>query len=134
MKIIFFAAFIASVELLISCDPARRIDMINRSNEDVSIIWTLKEDSAKFSPLFISNSTEVTFPLKTKSPHHAAKMSFGIGTWTLSEVNDLVDDLESLEIQSGNNNLKLTKAEEIKNYLLQNRRGLGNSRIRMLLK
>ncbi len=123
----------AIILLLFSCDPARRIQMKNKSNEDAFVIWTLKEDSARFSPFFISNSTEVKIDLKRKAPDNTVNMSFGMGTWDDAIFMDLIDDLVSLEIKKATDSFKLSAQQEIKQYLAAKRKGYGNSIIRLVI-
>ena len=120
--------------ILISCTPERRIEMKNRSSNDAHVIFTLKADSAKTSPLFISNNTEVRFDLKNTHPHNLVKMSYGIGKWSTHIVNDLAMDLESIEIQSNEENIKLTDMSAIQNYLMQHRKGIGKTKMQFLFK
>jgi hypothetical protein len=105
--------------------------MRNRTNQDASIIWTLKADSAKTSPLFISNSTEVKFDLKPKAPHNKANMSFGMGTWTDGSLIDFVQDLESVVIKTATDSLILNNQQQIQNFLDLRRKGVGKRVIRI---
>jgi hypothetical protein len=116
-----------------SCDPMRRINMKNKSGEDVDIIWTLKEDSAKTSPLFISNDTEVKFHLKNKRPHNEANMSFGIGSWNEAMLKNISDDIESLQINSAKDSVKLSTTADIWKYLADRKRGIGKNKIQIMV-
>jgi hypothetical protein len=107
--------------------------MRNASTDDAEIIWKIDEDSINVSRLYISNSPEVKFYLRPVKPHDLADMSFGIGTWSDIELNNFVDDLEYLEVKSKNQNFKLLAHEEIKKYLLENRKGFGKTKIRITI-
>jgi hypothetical protein len=102
----------------------RRVIVKNKSSEPVTIIWTLKEDSALHSPLFINSATEVKFKISNQFPHNQMRLGFGMGNWKNEALKDLADDLESLEIKSAPLNVKLASEEEIKTYLSSNLKGV----------
>ena len=104
--------------------------MKNRSGENAEIIWTLKKDSAKTSPLFISSDEEVKFHLKTKRPHNEANMSFGVGSWNDEMLKSLADDLESLNINTNKDSLHLKTTADIWKYLSDRKKGFGKSKIK----
>lgn len=134
MKIIAFGIlFLLLSKFIISCNPQKRIIMRNASADDAEIIWKIAEDSVNVSRLYISNSPEVKIYLRPVKPHNLADMSFGIGTWSDTELNDFADDLESLEVKSRNQNFKLSVPVEIKKYLLENRKGFGKTKIRITI-
>jgi hypothetical protein len=83
---------------IISCNPQKRIIMRNASSDDAEIIWKINEDSVNVSRLYISNSPEVKFYLKSR-----------------------------------NQNFKLSVPDEIKKYLLENRKGIGKTKIRITI-
>jgi len=120
---------IIPVLFLLSCDPSRRINMQNKSNNDVEVIFKLKEDSAKTSPFFISNSTKVNFSLKNTKPHNLAAISFGLGKWTKTSIKNIADDLESFEIKHAKDSILLTTEDQIAEYLFAKRKGTFKSRI-----
>jgi hypothetical protein len=61
-------------------------------------------------------------------------MSFGVGTWTKNAVNNLVDDLDSLVIRWNNREIRLGAPEEIRDYLMPRRKGVGKDKIEIMLK
>jgi hypothetical protein len=126
-KLLFVVAF--SLLLLTACDPNRLITMTNKTPEKTTVVWTLKKDSAKLSPLFMNNSTEVVYDLKPENPHNKASLAVGIGRWTHAELQDLCDDLESLEIKSGNSQQKIISENEMHDYLWQRTKGLTKRKI-----
>jgi hypothetical protein len=120
--------------LIASCDPLRRINMKNKSAENASIIWTLKErDSLYKSPFFISNSKITRFDLKPSKPYNEVKMSFGLGSWTRDSLAMITDRLETLEIISGTTKIKIDSSKNIYDYLLARRKGLGKKRIEIVI-
>lgn len=125
---------VVSGSLFLSCNPTRHINMINHSNDDAHIIWTMKEDSAKTSPLFISNALELKFDLKATKPHNEANMSMGVGKWTEERIKSVADDMESLVIVHKNDSLKLDGESAIWHYLQERRKGITKTRIDIVLK
>lgn len=117
-----------------SCDPMRRINMKNRTGGPAEVTWMIKADSINASPFFISSSKDVTFQLPHSGPAHDIRMSFGVGTWTKNAVNNLVDDLDSLVIRWNNREIRLGAPEEIRDYLMPRRKGVGKDKIEILLK
>ncbi len=108
--------------------------MKNLSSEEAQIVWTIKEDSIHSSPFYISNTREQTFTLLPNAPGNRINMSSGIGTWSLKHVQNLVDDLESLEIRWKNGEIKLDTEEKIRDYLLSRRKGIGKDKIEIRIK
>lgn len=133
MKYIVAVLLFSSVNM-VGCDPMRRIDMKNKSGQDVEITWKLKDlDSLYKSPFFISNSKTVKFNLKPSKPYNRANMSFGIGTWTPAFLTEITDRLEALEILSQSDTIKLKSSEEINSFLSTRRKGIGKRRIEILV-
>jgi len=120
--------------LLAACNPMRRIDMLNRSGGDMTIRWKLKErDSIFSSPFYYSNSDEVAFTLKPESPYNTIKMTFGVGRWSRDTLRVISDQLESLEIESSKGRIFLDQPDDIYQFLLQRRKGIGNRKIQILV-
>ncbi len=124
-----YFTLIISIFFLLSCDPSRRINMLNKTNHDAEIIFKLKEDSAKTSPFFISNSTKINFNLKNEKPQNFASMSFGLGKWTKASIKNIADDLESLEIKHTKDSMLFNSEDQIAQYLFAKRKGTFKSRI-----
>jgi hypothetical protein len=119
--------------LLLSCDPAKRIQMKNNSGADAEIIWTIKEDSIHKSGFYISNSKELKFALKPSKPYNEVMMTLGIGTWSMEAIKNCADDLESLVIRSSKAEVKLETVDAITEFLLARRKGFGKSKIEILV-
>lgn len=112
----------------LGCNPVRRIDMKNETADTVRFIWRLNEDSLMNNPFLLSNSKKLEFilyPPKVK----AIKMSFGEGNWRPKEVQKLVGFLESFEILSPSQHIKIDSLPVLQNFLLARRRGIGGARI-----
>ncbi|GAA4755120.1 hypothetical protein [Flavisolibacter ginsenosidimutans] len=112
----------------VSCNPVRRIDMKNETADTVKFIWRLNEDSLMNNPFLLSNSKKLEFtlyPPKVK----AIKMSFGEGNWSPKDVQKLVGFLESFEIISPSQHIKIDSLPMLKDFLLARRRGIGGARI-----
>ncbi|MGZ8536932.1 MAG: hypothetical protein ACXWV9_01655 [Flavisolibacter sp.] len=130
---ILFALLIFSV-LFFSCDPMRRIDMRNSTDEEIEITWNIKEDSILVSPFFLSNSKKTTFKLYPESPYNRVSMSCGIGVWTPQAIQELTNDLDSVVIKHKGGEINLNSDEEIKNFLFSRRRGFERDKIRIDIK
>jgi len=128
-----YFSLIISILFLFSCNPSRRINLRNKSNNNAEVIFKLKEDSAKTSPFFISNSTRVDFNLKNKKPQNFASMSFGLGKWTEASIKNIADDLESFEIKHTKDSMLLTTEDQIAKYFFAKRKGTFKSRIEIIL-
>ena len=107
--------------------------MKNTGSGEADIIWIIKEDSAKVSPLFLSNSLEVSFHLKNNKPLHEVRLSCGVGNWSVAAIKNFVDDLESLTVIKGTDSLKFRSEEDIFTYLRDNRKGLTKRKIYILI-
>lgn len=129
LQLLFFFSI-----LCMSCDPMRRIDMRNNTDQPMEITWTIKEDSILVSPFYISSSKETTFKLYPESPYNRVNMSFGVGTWTPRAIQELTDDLDSVVIKHKGGEIKLNTDEEIKNFLFPRRRGFERDKIRIEIK
>jgi len=112
-----------------SCDPMRRINMKNATGSDVTITFKIKEDSIHKSPFYLSSDKEQKFLLEKGKKNNDIRLSAGIGTWTPKHLRSVVDDLEALEIKWDKGEIKLESEEDIFNYLLQRRQGLGKDKI-----
>lgn len=117
-----------------SCDPMRRINMKNRTDEKAEIIWHIMEDSILSSPLYISNSQEVKFELLPGGRSRDIKMSFGIGRWSPGYLTSVIDDLDSVEIRWNNKTAVLRSHEEMYEYLYKRRRTPDKSKIQIVFK
>jgi len=94
----------------------------------VKFIWRLNEDSLMNNPFLLSNSKKLEFtlyPPKVK----AIKMSFGEGNWSPKNVQKLIGFLESFEIISPSQHIKIDSLPMLKDFLLARRRGIGGARI-----
>ena len=130
---IFFGLSLLALAAIWGCDPVRRIDMKNETADTVKFIWTLNEDSLMNNPFLLSNSKKLEFvlyPPKVKS----IKMSFGPGSWTPKDVQKLVGFLESFQIQSASQRIRIDSLSTLKDFLLARRRGVGGARIEIAVK
>lgn len=127
MKTIAGFAFLLLL-VVFGCDPVRRINMKNETGDTVRFIWTLKEDSALFNPWMLYNSRELAFtilPSKAKK----VKLSFGEGRWSPTDVQKITSYLESLEIISATQRIKIDSLPLLNEFLLARRKGIGGARI-----
>src|SRR5215207_1558107 len=120
--------------LCCSCDPMRRINMMNRTTGPAEVTWVIKQDSINLSPFFLSSAKELSFSLPPGDSAKDIRMSFGVGIWTKKAINNMVDDLDSLIIRWSNQEIRMGTYEEIRDYLLTRRKGVGKDKIEILLR
>lgn len=66
-------------------------------------------------------------------PHknEAVKLTFGMGTWSKSEVENVIHRMESLQIKSPTQNIKIDSLPALRDFLLAHRK--GNSKIEIVI-
>ena len=120
--------------LAVCCSPMRKINIKNRSGNDIDVTWKLKElDSLYLSPFFISNSKTVAFHLKSDKPYNNIKMSFGMGSWPKDTLTQITERLESLEIKSAGGTIFLDSSDKIFSFLYHRRKGIGHRKIEIMI-
>src|SRR5688572_18367004 len=115
IKILTGLALLSGI-LSVSCNPFRRIDMKNNTIDTVEFIWTLNEDSLENNPFLISNSKELKFKLFPPNTRRI-NMSFGTGNWAPREIHKLVGHLQSLEIKSASQHIKIDSLPLLEEFL-----------------
>jgi len=130
MRIVCF--LLPAFFLLAACDPARRIEMKNQSNDTAQVVWKSKKDSIGFNPFVLNNSNELRFVIP---PHKNSqvKLSFGMGSWTPEEVTKAIHRLDYFEIITPSQNLKIDSLPRLRDYLLARRKGIGSARIEIVI-
>ena len=128
----FSSLILLVIIAMFSCDPVRRIDMKNQSNDTAYVIWTLNEDSLMNNPFLISNSKQLKFDLYHPK-RKEIKMSFGPGNWSPKEVQKLVGHLTSLEIISSTQRIRIDSLPLLREFLLARRKGVGGARIEIVI-
>src|SRR4051812_17173250 len=96
-----------------ACDPARRINMKNIGSDTAEITWNASEDSIGFNPFVLNNSKELKYVLPP-GKNNFISMTFGVGSWSPDYVDMFMKYLESVEIKSKQENIKLDSAKAIK--------------------
>lgn len=132
MKCICFTLYaLVLFSLLTSCSPLRRINMLNTTTDTAKITWELNEDSLMNNPFLLNNSKKLEFKL-LPGKKNQIQMSFGEGNWTKAEVQKLTSNLESFEIESKNNKLKIESPEAIRDFLIIRRKAF-NKKIEIVI-
>lgn len=121
-----FLPFVAA--WLLSCNPARRIEMSNLGSDTAHVIWRVKKDSIGFNAFNLSNNRELKFTL-LPNRNDGIKMSFGVGVWSPEEVERLIHRIESFEIKTARQNLRIDSLVPLRNYLLARRKGSSKIQI-----
>ena len=68
----------------------------------------------------------------TIQPHKNIKMSFGIGMWSPMEVEKMTNKLESFEMISSTQRIKIDSLPLLRQFLLARRKGVGGSKIQIV--
>lgn len=124
--------FLLVAAALLSCDPSRRIEMTNRTNDTAEVVWKSKEDSIGFNPFVLNNKKKLSFVLP---PHKntAVKLSFGLGPWTPEEVEKAIHRLDYFEINAAGKTFRIDSLPQLKDYLLARRKGIDKSKIEIVI-
>ena len=133
MKYLLSVTAISLQLLLFGCNPARRIEMKNMSGDTAQVIWKIQEDSSGQNPFNLSNNKELKFRLPPRGKGSTIAMSFGVGTWSPSELGFMISKVESLEIISARRVVKIDSLPLLKDFLLARRKGVGGLRIQILI-
>lgn len=120
--------------ILVACSPYRRIHIKNESGGNAQVKWTLKEnDSLPHNPFYLYSSTEVKFDLQPQSPLNELKLSMGMGSWSDDTLAMMIRGIESLEITSPKQKIKLDTSQ-IYSYLVEHRKGFGKRKIQIIIR
>lgn len=60
-------------------------------------------------------------------------MSFGMGIWSPAEVESIISKLESLEIKTPQQKIRIDSLPLLKQFLLARRKGAGGSKIEIII-
>ncbi|WP_445452914.1 hypothetical protein [Flavobacterium sp. 25HG05S-40] len=106
--------------LLFSCDPPHNIDFINRTDSEAKI--RIKINSKTKNVVFRGTHPEdsIVFNLK---PKDTANIYFGIGTWSDSEINEVANSIENIEVESKDIKTMYKSKKSIIEFLKDNRKG-----------
>ncbi len=107
---------------LISCDPPHNIDFINQTNSEVKI--RIKINSKVEPNPFREDNNEgdsIVFNLK---PKDTADIYFGIGTWSDRKVDEVVNSIEYIEVETKDVKTVYKTKKSITEVLKDNRKGI----------
>ena len=106
--------------------------MINKTNDTAEVIWKSQEDSIGFNPFVLNNKKKLVFVLPPHK-HSKVKLSFGMGTWSPEEVEKTIHLLDYFAINAPGQQLKIDSLPLLKTWLLERRKGIGKSKIRIVI-
>ncbi|MEO8234639.1 MAG: hypothetical protein ABI549_04425 [Flavobacterium sp.] len=115
---ILFLFFLAILN--VSCDPIHKIDFVNNADSNVKIKITLNPKNKNYDLDRIANGDTIIFNLKQKD---TANLFFGIGTWSDEEINELINSIKNLEIDTKEIKTLYKTKKSITNILSENREG-----------
>lgn len=133
VKLLRISLWTVTFYLAAGCNPTRRIDLYNHSGSKAEISFTIKEDSILVSPFYLHNSKTTSIELGTKKPYNLARMSFGVGPWRKEFLQDITDDLDSIEIKTAAGRQLLRSPEEMTQFLSSKIAGLTRRKIKVYL-
>jgi hypothetical protein len=128
----WFSILPATSLLVLSCDPSRRIEMKNKTSDTAEITWKSQEDSIGFNPFVLNNAKELTFKLPPNK-HSEMKFSFGLGTWSPQEVEKAIHWIEYFQIKTPKSSMRIDSLPMLRDYLLARRKGIGGSKIEIVV-
>jgi hypothetical protein len=114
-KLIFFF----SVMLLMSCDPAHSIYLINNTDNKVKVKFNLNSKIPNYRLNEISKDS-IVFNLKQKD---TAEIYYGIGTWNEKEIDEMSNSIKNIEIETNNVKTVYKSKNSIKNLLNKKKEG-----------
>lgn len=96
-NIIKFSTITFLFFFLISCDPIHNIDFINKTDSDIKVKINLNPKVENYYLKNVSTGDSIIFNLNRKD---TADIYFGIGTWSDSEINELTNSINNIEIET----------------------------------
>ena len=118
--------------LLFSCDPVHDIDFINQTDSEAKI--RIKINSKTKNVVFkgTHSGDSIVFNLK---PKDTANIYFGIGTWSDSEINEVTNSIDNIEVESKDIKTTYKSKKSITAFLKDNRKGFwGHTDIEIEIK
>lgn len=108
------------LSFLVSCDPAHNIDFINKSDSNVKVKITLNPKVENYRLKEVSSGDSIVFNLKQKD---TANIYFGIGTWSDGEIEELINSINNIEIETKDIKTLYKTKKAMKNILEKNTHG-----------
>jgi hypothetical protein len=112
---LFFVSF-----LLFSCDPSRNINFVNETEAPVKIKFILSSNKTSQSLAEIAKGDSIVLNLKPKSTEY---LYCGMGTWSESELDNIVKGIENIEIETKDIKTIYKSRISITEILKDNRKG-----------
>ncbi|WP_187262492.1 hypothetical protein [Pontibacter beigongshangensis] len=130
MKIVGKLLFVLTTATLVSCDPAKTLTIKNKMREDITIRVKVKPNSR----YFFSESDSAEFSLIAKGMKSEVLIYYGFGFWTKSELTEIHNSIEEVQIISKSDTTNFTSKEELQFILPKRRRGLLNNFLEVKIK
>ena len=105
---------------VVGCDPAHDIDFINQTNSNAKIRIKINSEIEPivFRESYVGDS--ITFNLK---PRDTANIYFGIGTWSDRNIDEVVNSIENIEVETEDIKTLYKSKKSIFEILKENRKG-----------
>lgn len=105
---------------LVSCDPPHNIDFINKSSSNVKVKINLNPKVENYRLKEISTNDSILFNIK---PSDTATIYFGIGTWDENEIDELVNSIDNIIIETSEVLTVYKTKSAVKKILERNQEG-----------
>lgn len=106
--------------LLFSCDPSRNINFVNETEAPVKIKFILSSNKTSQSLAEIAKGDSIVLNLKPKRTEY---LYCGMGTWSESELDNIVKGIENIEIETKDIKTIYKSRNSITEILKDNRKG-----------
>ena len=106
--------------LFVSCDPAQNMHFINKTDSDAKVKIVLNPKFENYRLKELAKNDSIVFNIKEKD---TANIYFGIGTWSDSEINEVTNSIENIEVESKDIKTMYKSKKSITEILKDNRKG-----------
>jgi hypothetical protein len=118
--------------LTASCDPIHYIDFVNISQSNAKVKLSINSKTENYDLSRIAIGDSIVFNLK---PKDTANIDFGIGNWSDKEIDEVLNSIKNIEIETEDITTIYKTKNSIKSILANNREGfLLRSRIEIEVK
>ena len=114
-KLLFFF----SAMILMSCDPAHSIYLINNTDNKAKIKFNLNSKIPNYRLSEISKDS-IVFNLNQKD---TAEIYYGIGTWNEKEIDEMSSSIKNIEIETNDIKTVYKTQKSINNLLNKKKEG-----------
>lgn len=119
-NILKFSTLIFFLLFLVSCDPSRDINFINKTESPIKIKIKVGANNTSESLKKASVGDSIVFKV---APNATQNLYCGMGTWSENEVDEKVKGIENIEIETKDIKTIYKSTNSITKILKDNRKG-----------